>query len=812
MNIYCSNVVNNPKNKIYQNLVEVTDLQSFRKAMQKDHMAVECFEGARQASSFIATNCIMLDVDNTHSDNPNNWVTPKDLHLAMGGFVSFYYVESKSHMKEKNGKAARPKFHAYFEIDSTTDKEYYQQLKKYICELFPYFDQNALDITRFFFGQLSPRCFYVEATNNETSIEKYVKAARSIPDREPYTPPNWVNEAEQKLEPAKTAKSDKPKQSKGAKFEVSPNKHIYIPNKGENIKDGERNTTLHVEAVKLLKRNGISDETKLAFWKRSQDCETPLPLAEIRTIWESACKFQKLIEQSDDYVLPDVYTKKEQEAKLILEETYAFLKPKSLDDASMAEVFYKLHSEDAMYVVGLGWHIWTGSHWQFSKLAVQNLYIDFTQFMMDIARLKIRELYYTLEKCKIEVEKIGRDVHKLPKEWSDEDRAIAKEFIEANKFAQFIKSARMSGKIKGVLELSQSCFEVDLDEVDAKWNLLYTPDGVWDLTKEGEIMAHAPSDYSTKVTKISASDDAEQMAIWKSFLNKIFAGDAQLIRYVQEACGMMMFGKVFTECLVIAYGSGKNGKSTLFNLIGQVLGIYTGYLSSDIFVNSMMRNIKPELAELKGKRLVITAELQEGAFLNSKAVKNICSTDDIGGERKYQDPIWFKPSHSTVMYTNHLPELGEVDEGILRRLKIIPFNTKIGDDVQKQNYADELFESCGGAVLKWLIEGARLIYGQEFKFSESVAIQEQKDEFENEASTCLAFIKERCVEDESAFEISKNLYTTYTFWCGETDSNGKHKPDNIQKFSKDLKSQGYMKKSKKVGGKSENVWLGIKMK
>ena len=70
------------------------------------------------------------------------------------------------------------------------------------------------------------------------------------------------------------------------------------------------------------------------------------------------------------------------------------------------------------------------------------------------------------------------------------------------------------------------------------------------------------------------------------------------------------------------------------------------------------RNVKPELAEAKGKRLLIASELEEGMRLNTSTVKQLCSTDEIFAEKKYKDPFSFKPSHTLVLYTNHLPKDG----------------------------------------------------------------------------------------------------------------------------------------------------------
>ena len=178
-------------------------------------------------------------------------------------------------------------------------------------------------------------------------------------------------------------------------------------------------------------------------------------------------------------------------------------------------------------------------------------------------------------------------------------------------------------------------------------------------------------------------------------LQTFFQGDADLIRYVQEIVGLAAIGKVYIEALVIAYGEGRNGKSTFWNTIARVLGTYSGNMSADTLTVGCKRNVKPELAEAKGKRMIIAAELEEGMRLNTSNVKQLCSTDEIYAEKKYKAPFSYVPTHTLVLYTNHLPRVGAIDQGTWRRLIVIPFNAKIEGKADIKNYADFLFKDGG---------------------------------------------------------------------------------------------------------------------
>lgn len=109
-------------------------------------------------------------------------------------------------------------------------------------------------------------------------------------------------------------------------------------------------------------------------------------------------------------------------------------------------------------------------------------------------------------------------------------------------------------------------------------------------------------------------------------------------------------GRVYLESLIIAYGEGRNGKSTFWNTISRVLGTYSGNMSADTLTVGCKRNVKPELAEAKGKRLIIAAELEEGMRLNTSVVKQMCSTDEIFAEKKYKDPFSFTPRPTPLCF------------------------------------------------------------------------------------------------------------------------------------------------------------------
>ena len=153
--IYSSDYIGNPGNCSYPHKHVITDMESLREAVCHDYVCAEYRNNYRNGENFVGTDCLPVDCDNDHSENPDDWVMPADVYAAFPG-VTFAVHYSRSHMREKNGKVARPKFHVLFPISHMTDAIAYSNMKRLVNSVFPYFDTNALDAARFFFGTQNP--------------------------------------------------------------------------------------------------------------------------------------------------------------------------------------------------------------------------------------------------------------------------------------------------------------------------------------------------------------------------------------------------------------------------------------------------------------------------------------------------------------------------------------------------------------------------------------------------------------------------------------------------------------------------------
>ena len=172
LTLYSADYINAPSNCSYPHKFEITDAAVLADAVKRDYVCAEYMNNYRSGDNFLGSDCLPVDCDNDHSENPADWVTPADVQAAFPG-ITFAVHYSRFHMREKNGKPARPKFHVLFPIEYMTDASAYSEMKKLVNTIFPYFDTKALDAARFFFGTAEPQ---VEIFPGELTLSEYLSA------------------------------------------------------------------------------------------------------------------------------------------------------------------------------------------------------------------------------------------------------------------------------------------------------------------------------------------------------------------------------------------------------------------------------------------------------------------------------------------------------------------------------------------------------------------------------------------------------------------------------------------------------------
>lgn len=212
---------------------------------------------------------------------------------------------------------------------------------------------------------------------------------------------------------------------------------------------------------------------------------------------------------------------------------------------------------------------------------------------------------------------------------TERDKAKAAE-ANAKAYFKHASSSRNASRINGFIALSIPSFLIKADRLDANPFDLNTPAGIVDL-RSGGVRPHDPEAYCTQITACPPGTAGAGM--WSQFLDWVTGGDPDLCAYLQMVAGMAAVGEVFQEGIVMAYGPGGNGKSTLVNSIGNVLGEYTGSIAIKILTTER-QNSGPALATLRGKRLVVAGELEENQRLSVSTLKAACEHGQAGDRRK----------------------------------------------------------------------------------------------------------------------------------------------------------------------------------
>lgn len=739
MTIYRSGYTGNLANCIYQDKVVVTGKESMSQVTGFDHVTASYQNSYRGNDNFISSDCIALDCDNDHSDDPGEWISPFEIMLEFED-VAFISVTSRSHMKQKGDRSPRPRFHVYFPIEQVTDVKEYALLKKRIAAAYPYFDKNALDGARFLFGNPDAE---IEVYDGDNTIDEYL-------DEKAFE--EWEQD---KLQ----------------------------------IHEGSRNSTMSRYAAKVIKRLGDTDEAYEQFLKEAEKCTPPLDEHELKSIWASARKFWQKVSQQDDYVAPEDYKSGLQ------------YKPDDYTDIGQAEILASTYAERVRYSRATGFLIYGGSFWKESMLGAQALVQEFTGEQLKEAETELAAAIADLRSAGILDDVNSMSTKKAQQEYGEVN--AFKRFMAAMTYRAFVLKRRDSKYVTAAMKEWMPLCEVSIEDLDRNEFLLNTPSATYDLRYGVDRpQEHNAADLITKQTLVDPGDEGQE--IWQDALDVFFQGDQELVGYVQEICGLAAIGKVYLEALIIAYGSGRNGKSTFWNTISKVLGNYAGNMSADTLTVGCKRNVKPELAEAMGKRLLIAAELEEGMRLNTSNVKQLCSTDEIYAEKKYQAPFAYTPSHTLILYTNFLPRVGAMDEGTWRRLIVVPFNAVIEGSSDIKNYSDYLFENAGPAILAWIMEGSRRVIEKGYHIEMPQVVKDVTREYREGSDWLSQFIEDCCELGEKFHAPSGEVYDEYRSYCLRTGEFAR----STAEFYSALKGVGICKKRTK----SKRFLVGIRLK
>ncbi|MFQ6340927.1 phage/plasmid primase, P4 family, partial [Bacillus sp. AF62] len=304
------------------------------------------------------------------------------------------------------------------------------------------------------------------------------------------------------------------------------------------------------------------------------------------------------------------------------------------------------------------------------------------------------------------------------------------------------------------------------EDFDKHEYLLNVENGVIDL-KTGELSLHNRDLMLTKMVNIEYKKE-EDCPNWKAFLESIFKDvegntDYELIDFIQKAIGYSLTSDISEQVMFFLYGGGRNGKSTFINTIKNVLGDYAKQTNSDTFIKKKHDSgANNDIARLAGARFVSAVESEDGQQLSEALVKQITGGEPISARFLRQEFFEFTPEFKVFFTTNHKPIIKGIDEGIWRRVRMIPFTVTIAKEKMDRKLPEKLSMEMPG-ILNWAIQGC--LKWQREGLREPKSIRVATNSYKEEMDIIEPFILDMCFLNPLAKIEAKELYTAYSRWC-----------------------------------------------
>lgn len=434
---------------------------------------------------------------------------------------------------------------------------------------------------------------------------------------------------------------------------------------------------------------------------------------------------------------------------------------RTFNDVGNAERFLVAHSEDVRYVSGMGWFVWNGLCWV----------RDATGLVVQLAK------------------EVAKSIYKEGELIQDADLRVA--------VAKHAKLSQSLARINAMIELSQSDPRVVVapNDLDADDMLLGVANGVLNL-KTGKLRAVDRGDLITRHIAVEF-DKKAKAPVFKQFLDTVTQGNKHLQVFLQRIVGYCLTGLTYEQCLFFLFGAGANGKSTFLNVISDLLG---NELSAQTPTETLMTKRSQatnDLARLHSVRVVMANEIEDGSMMAESLVKQLTGGDLISARFHYQEYFQFKPKFKLFIAGNHKPIIRGRDNGIWRRIHLIPFTASIPHAQRDKGLGAKLKAELPG-ILNWALSGCR--DWQKTGLSVPSSVQTAVSDYREEMDVIGQWLAETCEQGTTLETPAISAYRSYKHWAEDSG----YRPMSSGAFGREFEQR-----FQKVKRNSGNYYLGV---
>lgn len=365
-------------------------------------------------------------------------------------------------------------------------------------------------------------------------------------------------------------------------------------------------------------------------------------------------------------------------------------------------------------------------------------------------------------------------------------------------------ASHSAGRITAMANISRTLPEIAIshESLDADPWLLNVQNGTIDL-RTGQLRPHRREDLITRLTPVHY-DLAATAPIWDAFLHRVMGGDRELVSYLQRLIGYALSGEVREHVLVFFYGGGANGKSTFLTTIHAMLGDYATPAPRGLLFRSRGERHPTELATLFGRRFVTCSEIEEGQVFDEALTKDLTGGDRIECRRMREDFWTYVPTHKLFMAGNHKPTVRGDDEGIWRRMRLVPWTVTIPQAERDTTLPEKLRAELPG-ILRWAVEGC--MAWQRHGLAAPDAVRRATDDYRGENDTLGEFFRLHVAFESGATIVRRELREAYENWCKE---NGQP-PFAARRFAARLRESGVTEANVRRGTKFLDGWRNVRL-